>query len=74
MLGRLLCRLGLHSFGPPRGDGYARNRCHRCGEPWARHDPLACPTCPHPRDSHGAWGCTGMFCGCERTWIGGGWP
>lgn len=36
MIGRLLCRVGLHRFGPPRGDGYARNTCRRCGVPWAR--------------------------------------
>jgi hypothetical protein len=33
-----------------------------------------CPTCPHPRELHNAFGCTARFCGCERTWIGGGWP
>lgn len=36
--------------------------------------PVACPSCPHPRSSHGPFGCTSVFCGCERTWIGGGWP
>lgn len=36
MIGRLLCRLGLHDWTPPRGDGYARSVCKRCGEPWAR--------------------------------------
>lgn len=33
-----------------------------------------CPTCPHDRDAHGAFGCKVTFCGCERSWIGGGWP
>lgn len=36
MLGRLLCRVGLHRWTPPRGDGYARSVCRRCDEPWAK--------------------------------------
>lgn len=36
--------------------------------------PVACPTCPHPHYLHNAFGCTALFCGCERTWIGAGWP
>lgn len=41
MIGRLLCRIGLHAWRPktPRGDGYARARCKRCDEPWLRGAP-----------------------------------
>lgn len=80
MRGRLLCRIGLHKWTAPRGDGYARSVCKRCGEPWARpgdavaYPVEACPTCPHPRDAHGPFGCSNLYCGCSRVWIGGGWP
>lgn len=33
-----------------------------------------CPTCPHDREQHNAFGCMALYCGCERPWIGGGWP
>lgn len=38
MIGRLLCRIGLHKWDPPtpRGDGMDRAVCSRCGEPWLR--------------------------------------
>lgn len=79
MLGRLLCCLGLHRWTPPRGDGYARSVCRRCGDPFVRAGdavvyPPRCPSCPHERDEHNAFGCRAMFCGCERPWVGGGWP
>lgn len=35
---------------------------------------VRCPTCGHRRDDHGPFGCTGVFCSCERSYVGGGWP
>lgn len=34
MIGRLLCRIGMHKWTPPRGDGYARCVCRRCAIPF----------------------------------------
>lgn len=32
----LLCRIGLHAFLPPKGDGMNRSYCPRCGEWWIK--------------------------------------
>lgn len=55
MIGRLLCRIGLHHWTPPRADGYERSKCERCGTCW-RHDWVpegfadwVCSKCGRPR-------------------------